>query len=73
VGGCENKVSEVERRGNIKLMEHVKTYFNNLISNSPLITIPIVTYFGYLFAYQHELGTAKYYNISEYLAQLDLL
>ena len=54
-------------------MEHVKTYFNNLISNSPLITIPIVTYFGYLFAYQHELGTAKYYNISEYLVQLDLL
>jgi hypothetical protein len=51
----------------------VKTYFNNIISNSILITIPIVTYFGYLFSYQYELGTARYYNIPEYLVQLDLL
>jgi hypothetical protein len=56
-----------------KLMEHIKIYFNNLISNSPLITIPIVTCFGYLFAYQYEVGSAKYYNISEYLVQLELL
>jgi hypothetical protein len=59
--------------GNIKLMEHVKTYFNNLISNSPIITISIVTCFGYLFAYQYEIGTAKYYNIPDYLVQIDLL
>jgi hypothetical protein len=31
-------------------MEHFKAYFNNLISNSPLITIPMITYFGYLFS-----------------------
>jgi hypothetical protein len=54
-------------------MEQVKTYFNNLISNSPIITISIVTCFGYLFAYQYEIGAAKYYNIPAYLVQIDLL
>jgi uncharacterized membrane protein len=55
------------------VVEHIKNYFNNLISNSPLITIPIITCFGYLFAYQYELGTARYYNIPENLVQLDPL
>ena len=54
-------------------MEHFKTYFNNLISNSPLITIPIVTCFGYLFAYQYEIGSAKYYYIPGYLVHIELL
>jgi hypothetical protein len=54
-------------------MEHFKTYINNLISNSPLITIPIVTCFGYLFAYQYEIGSAKYYYIPEYLVHIELL
>jgi heme/copper-type cytochrome/quinol oxidase subunit 2 len=54
-------------------MDHFKAYFKNLISNSPLITIPIVTCFGYLFAYQYEIGSAIYYNIPEYLVQLNLL
>jgi hypothetical protein len=51
----------------------MKTYINNLLSNSPLITIPIVTCFGYLFAYQYEVGSAKYYNIPEYLVKLEIL
>jgi hypothetical protein len=54
-------------------MEYVKTYFNNLIFNSPLVTIFIVTCFGYLFAYQYEVGTAKRYNIPVYLLQIELL
>ena len=54
-------------------MEHFKTYINNLISNSPLITIPIFTYFGYLIAYQYEIGSAKYYYIPEYLVHIELL
>ena len=54
-------------------MGHFKIYFNNLISNSPLITIPLVTCFGYLFAYQYEIGSAKYYYIPEYLVHIELL
>jgi hypothetical protein len=54
-------------------MEHFKAYFINLISNSPLITIPLVTCFGYYFAYQYEIGLAKYYYIPEYLVNIELL
>jgi hypothetical protein len=54
-------------------MEHIKAYFNNLLSNSPLLTISIITCFGYLFAYQYEIGAAKYYSIPSYLVQIDLL
>ena len=78
MGGCESEVSEVERGRvinyiELKHMEHIKKYLDNLISNSPLITIPVVTGFGYLFAYQFEVGTAKYYQIPDYLIQIEPL
>ena len=54
-------------------MEHIKSYLNNLITNSSLITISIVTYLGYLFAYLFELESARFYNIPAYLVQIELL
>ena len=54
-------------------MERIKSYFNNLITNSSLITIPIVTYLGYLFAYLYEVKSAEFYNIPRYLVQIELL
>ena len=54
-------------------MEHIKSYLNNLVNNSSLITISIVTYLGYLLAYLFELESAKFYNIPEYLVQIEFL
>lgn len=54
-------------------MEYAKSIFNNFLLNSTIAILAVITCFGYIFAYQFEVGYAQFFNIPSYLVQIDPL